>query len=73
MRRISEDPVTNAVRSAYLGITHTAIGKPEIAAAYTMRAQLRARTSEPENYFISSTYFKEVTGNLRTAEQSCEL
>ena len=63
-----------ALAYAYLGITHTAIGEPDIAAAYTRKAyELRAQTSDPEKYFISSTYFKEVTGNLRTAEQSCEL
>ena len=63
-----------ALAYAYLGITHTTIGEPGIGAAYTRRAfELRQRTSEPENYFISATYFKEVTGNLKTAEQTCAL
>ena len=63
-----------ALAYAYLGITHTTIGEPDIGAAYTRKAfGLRQRTSEPENYFISATYFKEVTGNLKTAEQTCTL
>jgi DNA-binding winged helix-turn-helix (wHTH) protein/tetratricopeptide (TPR) repeat protein len=63
-----------ALAYAYLGIMHTTIGEPGIGAAYTRKAfGLRQRTSEPENYFISATYFKEVTGNLKTAEQTCAL
>jgi DNA-binding winged helix-turn-helix (wHTH) protein/tetratricopeptide (TPR) repeat protein len=63
-----------ALAYAYLGVMHTTIGEPGIGAAYTRRAfGLRQRTSEPENYFISATYFKEVTGNLKTAEQTCTL
>jgi DNA-binding winged helix-turn-helix (wHTH) protein/tetratricopeptide (TPR) repeat protein len=63
-----------ALAYAYLGITHTTIGEPGIGAAYTRKAfGLRQRTSEAENYFISATYFKEVTGNLKTAEQTCTL
>jgi DNA-binding winged helix-turn-helix (wHTH) protein/tetratricopeptide (TPR) repeat protein len=63
-----------ALAYAYLGIMHTTIGEPSIGAAYTRKAfGLRQRTSEPENYFISATYFKEVTGNLKTAEQTCTL
>jgi DNA-binding winged helix-turn-helix (wHTH) protein/tetratricopeptide (TPR) repeat protein len=63
-----------ALAYAYLGIVHTTIGEPGIGAAYTRKAfGLRQRTSEPENYFISATYFKEVTGNLKNAEQTCTL
>jgi DNA-binding winged helix-turn-helix (wHTH) protein/tetratricopeptide (TPR) repeat protein len=63
-----------ALAYAYLGIMHTTIGEPGIGAAYTRKAfGLRQRTSEAENYFISATYFKEVTGNLKTAEETCTL
>jgi len=63
-----------ALAYAYLGIMHTTIGEPGIGAAYTRKAfGLKQRTSEPENYFISATYFKEVTGNLKSAEQTCTL
>jgi DNA-binding winged helix-turn-helix (wHTH) protein/tetratricopeptide (TPR) repeat protein len=67
------DP-TFAVAYAYLGIMHTTIGEPAIGAAYTEKAfELKERTSESEKYFISATYFKEVTGNLKRAEQTCAL
>jgi eukaryotic-like serine/threonine-protein kinase len=63
-----------AMAYAYLGIAHTTIGEADLGAAYTKRAyELRERTSEPEKFFIASTYFKEVTGDLKAAEQSCEL
>jgi DNA-binding winged helix-turn-helix (wHTH) protein/tetratricopeptide (TPR) repeat protein len=63
-----------ALAYAYLGIVHTTIGEPGIGAAYTRKAfGLRERTSEPENYLISATYFKEVTGDLKTAERTCTL
>ena len=52
----------------------TDIGESSIAADYTRKAyELRDRTSEPERYFISAIYYKEVTGNLEKAEQSCKL
>jgi DNA-binding winged helix-turn-helix (wHTH) protein/tetratricopeptide (TPR) repeat protein len=63
-----------ALAFAYLGIAHTTIGQPDLGASYTRKAyELRERTSEPEKYFIASIYFKEVTGNLKTAEQSCQI
>ena len=72
-RAVELDP-DFAVAYAYLGIMHTSIGEPGIGAAYTRKAfGLRQRTSEPENYFISATYFKEVTGDLMAAEQTCTL
>jgi len=63
-----------ALAYARLGIAHTSIGEPSTAAEYTRKAyELRDRTSEPEKYFISAIFHKEVTGNLEKAEQSCEL
>ena len=45
-----------------------------MAADFTRKAyELRDRTSEPEKYFISASFFIEVTGNLEKAEQTCEL
>lgn len=59
---------------AWLGVAYTSIGEPDVAAGYTRKAyEMRARTSEPENYFISTVFHKEVTGNVKTAEQSCEV
>lgn len=63
-----------ALAYAHLGIAHTTIGEPDLAASYTRKAyELSKHASEPERYFIAATYFKEVTGNLKTAEQTCEL
>jgi eukaryotic-like serine/threonine-protein kinase len=63
-----------ALAYAYLGIAHTTIGESGVGSDYTRKAyELKQRTSEPENYLISATYFKEVTGNLKTAEQTCTL
>jgi DNA-binding winged helix-turn-helix (wHTH) protein/tetratricopeptide (TPR) repeat protein len=63
-----------ALAYAWLGVASTSIGEPSIAAAYTRKAyELRSRTSEPEKYFISAVFHKEVTGNMEQAEQSCKL
>ena len=63
-----------AVAYAWLGIWHTSIGEPTIAAGYTQKAyELREHASEPERYFVSAIYYKEVLGNLEKAEQSCKL
>jgi serine/threonine protein kinase/tetratricopeptide (TPR) repeat protein len=57
-----------------LGIAYTTIGEPSTGAAYTRKAyELRDRASEPEKYFISAIFHKEVTGNLQAAEQTCKL
>jgi eukaryotic-like serine/threonine-protein kinase len=72
-RAIELDP-NFAVAYAWLGIWYTSTGEPSIAAGYTQKAyELRDRASEPEKYFISAIYYKEVTGNLEKAEQSCKL
>jgi serine/threonine protein kinase/Flp pilus assembly protein TadD len=72
-RAIELDP-NFAAAYAWLGIWSTAIGEPSTAADYTRKAyELRDRASEPEKYFISAIYYKEVTGNLEKAEQSCKL
>ena len=63
-----------ALAYAYLGIAFESIGEPGTAAEYTRKAyELRERTSEPERYFISATFHKEVTGNMANAEQACQL
>jgi len=72
-RAIELDP-NFAVAYAWLGVWFTSIGEPSIAADYTSKAyELRNRASEPEKYFISAIYYKEVTGDLEKAEQSCKL
>ena len=72
-RAIELDP-NFALGYAQLGIGFTSIGEPTVAAGYTRKAyELRDRTSEPEKYFISAVFHKEVTGNIEQAEQSCKL
>ena len=72
-RAIELDP-NFALAYAWLGLASTDIGEPSIAAGYTRKAyELRDRTSEPEKYFISASFHKEVTGNIEKAEQTCKL
>jgi eukaryotic-like serine/threonine-protein kinase len=72
-RAVELDP-NFAVAYAWLGIWYTSTGEPSIAAGYTRKAyELRDHASEPERYFISAIYYKEVPGNLDKAQQTCEL
>jgi serine/threonine protein kinase/tetratricopeptide (TPR) repeat protein len=72
-RAIELDP-NFALAYAWLGIASTSIGEPSIAAGYTRKAyELSGRTSEPEKYFISAVFHKEVTGDIEKAAQSCKL
>jgi eukaryotic-like serine/threonine-protein kinase len=72
-RAIQLDP-TFALAYAWLGVAFTTLGESSVGAAYTRRAfELREHTSEPERYFISAVYHKEVTGEIEKAEQSCKL
>ncbi len=72
-RAIELDP-NFALAYAWLGIAFTTLGEPSIGAGYTRRAyELRERTSEPEKYFISAVFHKEVTGDIEKAQQSCKL
>src|ERR1700683_622546 len=72
-RAIELDP-NFAIAYARLGIAFTDIGEPSVGAEYTRKAyELRDRTSEAEKYSILATYYKEATGNLDKAEQTCRL
>jgi eukaryotic-like serine/threonine-protein kinase len=72
-RAIELDP-NFALAYGWLGVAFTTLGESNVAAGYTRKAyELRQRTSDPEKYFISSIYYKEVTGNLEEAEQTCKL
>jgi tetratricopeptide (TPR) repeat protein len=72
-RAIQLDP-NFALAYAQLGRMYGDIGESGLAADFTRKAyELRDRTSEPEKYFISSSYHIVVTGNMENAEQSCQL
>jgi eukaryotic-like serine/threonine-protein kinase len=63
-----------AMAYASLGIALESVGESGMGAAYSRKSyELRDRTSEAEGYFIASTFHKEVTGNIKAAEQSCQL
>ncbi|HYL82926.1 MAG TPA: protein kinase [Candidatus Angelobacter sp.] len=72
-RAVELDP-NFAIAYAWLGVWHTSIGEPGIAVGYTRKAyELRGHASEPEKYFVSAIYYKEVPGNLEKAQQTCKL
>jgi eukaryotic-like serine/threonine-protein kinase len=72
-RAIELDP-NFAAAYAWLGIWYTSSGEPSIGAGYTRKAyDLRDHASEPEKYFVSAIYYKEVLGNLEKAEQTAKL
>jgi eukaryotic-like serine/threonine-protein kinase len=59
---------------ASLGRVYGDIGESVLSAESTSKAyQLRARASDKEKFFISSSYDAQVTGNLEKAQQTCEL
>ena len=63
-----------ALAYAWLGRMYGDIGESGMAAEFTRKAyELRDRTSEPEKYFISASFYMEVVGNMEKAEQTCEL
>jgi hypothetical protein len=63
-----------ALAYALLGRVYGDIRESSIAAGYTRKAyELRERTSEREKYFISTSFYMVVTGNMEKAEQICEL
>jgi eukaryotic-like serine/threonine-protein kinase len=59
---------------AYLGRLSGDVGESSAAADYTRKAyELREGTSEPEKYFITTSFHMVVTGDMEKAEQTCEL
>ena len=72
-RAIELDP-NFALAYTKLGLAYNDIGEISVSAGYFRKAyELRDRTSDAEKYFISATFEKEVTGNIETAKQICEL
>ncbi len=63
-----------ALAYAMLGHALTDVGEFSIAADAARKAyELRDRVSEPEKYFISTSYHLAVTGDLEKAEEPCQL
>ena len=63
-----------ALAYAYLGIMENDIVEPSKAVEYERTAyELRQRTAEVEQYAITASYEKEVTGNIEKAIDACQL
>ena len=71
-RAIEIDP-NFASAYAALGRMYGDIGETAQSAENTSKAyQLRDRVSDQERFFISLTYYLQVTGNLEKAQQTCD-
>ena len=72
-RAIEIDPKF-ALAHAQLGLWYSDIGESVLSIESTTRAyQFRDRTSDPERFFITTTYDRQVTGNLAKAQATCHL
>ncbi len=72
-RAIEIDPKF-AMAYAYLGRIYGDIGESGVSAENTTKAyQFRDRTTDEEKFFITATYYLQVTGNLEKAQQTFEL
>ena len=71
-RAIEIDPGF-AMAFAYLGRTYDAVGEAELGAQNIGKAfGMRERISDPENYFITFNYYRQVPRNLELARQTLE-
>ncbi len=72
-RAIELDP-NFALAYSYLGIMENDILETDLAVEHHRQAyELRDRASEAERYSIDATYYKEVTGNIEKAIETCQL
>jgi DNA-binding winged helix-turn-helix (wHTH) protein/Tfp pilus assembly protein PilF len=72
-RAIELDP-RFAMAHAFLGRIYADIGDSMLSAESTRRAyELRDRASEQERFFISFSYYRQITGNLENARRTLEL
>ncbi len=71
-RAIEIDPGF-AMAFAYLGRTYDAVGEAELGAQNISKAfGMRERISDPENFFITFNYYRQVPRNLELARQTLE-
>ena len=72
-RRAAEIDPHFAMAHVWLGRTYADLDQSDLAAESTTTAwQLRDRTSDRENLWITAAYQTLVTGNLEKARQTCE-
>jgi eukaryotic-like serine/threonine-protein kinase len=73
-KRATELDPNFALAYAVLGRASLDVGEFSNAVDATRKAyELRDRTSEPEKYFISASYYSVVTGDLEKAKEPCQL
>ncbi len=71
-RAVEIDP-NFAMAYAHLGRAYDAVGEGDLAAQYITRAyELRDRVSDPENFFITFNYLRQVPRNLELTRQTLE-
>ncbi|HVN80145.1 MAG TPA: protein kinase [Terriglobia bacterium] len=72
-RAVEIDPQF-AMAHAQLGLAYSALGESVLSMESTRKAyELRERTSDREKFFITLNYGRQVTGNLKEAQQTAEL
>ena len=72
-RAVELDP-NFALAYSYLGIMENDILETDLAVEHHRKAyELRDRASEAERYAIDAAYYKEVTGNIEKAIETCQL
>lgn len=70
-KRATEIDPKFAMAYAYMGRSYDALGEAELAAQNITKAyELRDRVSDPENFFITFNYYRQVPRNLETARQT---
>lgn len=73
-KRATELDPKFAMAYAFLGTTYGELGQTaEAANAIRTAYELKDRTSDREEFFITASYDLRVTGNLEKAQQTCEL
>jgi eukaryotic-like serine/threonine-protein kinase len=74
VKRAIEIDAKFAMAYAYLGRLYGDMGESNLARENVTQAyQLRDRVSDREKFFITANYERLVTGNLKKAEETCEL
>src|SRR5579863_4103543 len=72
-KRATEIDPKFAMAYAHLGRSYDAMGEAELAAQNISKAfDLRDRVSDPENFFITFNYYRQVPRNLELARQTLE-
>ena len=70
-KRAAELDPQFAMAFANMGLSYSTIGEAGLSAENTTRAyELRSRASDPERFFISTMYDRDVTGNLERELQT---